>query len=284
MPPVPVVTATPDEDYATIGLSVPVGDADTVTVYRRSPSGRYVVVRGAYRAAPTADPFVINDYEAPIGVVLNYFAVTEKAGVESPVAESDDVALLVSDTWLVDLWNPANSVKVIVEAVPQQEYGITESSMYPLMRRTPVVVQNIRQAAQGSMTFVTETDDEARRVRHLFSMGVPVLFQSALQLGVGNLYFSASKVQENRVTRLAQEQARRWQVEWAEVDRPKPEWVIDLTALGYINYADAYAIFEEYDVLAQRNPDYTTLRTTKKGEVGAVAGGVTRPDLTWRGD
>ena len=184
----------------------------------------------------------------------------------------------------MDLWSPGNSVKVTVESIDKLEYGVSEDVMYPLMRRSPVIVQNVRQAPSGSLQFITETEDEARRVRLLFSMGVPVLFQSPWEYGVGNLYFSASKISEERLSRLATSTERRWNVSWVEVARPKPEWVLDLDSLGFINYGDAYDLYIRYSTLGLAAPDYDALRLTRKGEVGLIAGFTERPDLMWRGD
>lgn len=282
----PVLTVTPDTAVAAYNLSVTVpSGATAMTVRRYHPSGVVVPVRGAYLAEPPAlGPFTVVDNEPPIGVSVTYRAFASNATEESQSAMSTSYELDITDTWLVDLWAPGNSVKVNVEAILGLDYGIDEQVMYPLMRRTPVVVQNVRRAASGSLQFTTDTEDEARRVRMLFSMGVPVLFQSPMSYGVGNLYLSASKVAEERLTRLASDPTRRWKVEWAEVERPNPEWVLDLDSLGFINYGDAYDLYIRYSTLATANEDYDTLRLTRKGEVGLIGGFTERPDLTWRGD
>lgn len=282
----PILTVTPDVAVAANNLSVTVPAGTTgISVRRYHPSGVVVYVRGAYLADPPASgPFIVVDNEPPIGIAVTYKATATNGTDTADSLMSSSYTLNITDSWLVDLWAPGNSVKVNVETITGLDYGVSEDVMYPLMRRTPVVVQNVRRAAAGGLRFTTDTEDEARRVRLLFAMGVPVLFQSPMSYGIGNLYLSASKLSEDRISPIATEPARRWSVEWQEVSRPNPEWVLDLESLGFINYGDAYDLYIRYSTLATANADYDTLRTTRKGEVGLIGGFTERPDLTWRGD
>lgn len=285
----PIITYRVDTEDGAVWLEV---DAvGPTTIWRTSTgSGRSVAVRGAYKATDADARLELYDYEVPIGVEIIYTAVwgdttTGPDNGDVIGVPTDPITLTTTDSWLVDLWDASWSLKVWVEDFTQANYGIEQDIAYPLMRRTPVVSGNVRRAQNGTLTIITETDLDAAKVRNLVANGVPILFQAPMEYGVGNLYMTVGAVSESRMTRRGAEQLRRFVLDYAEVERPRPEWVVNLDTMTNINFADALLIWGVYDRMNTSTDSFEAVRTTKKGGIGDnVAFPIRPPDLTDRGE
>jgi hypothetical protein len=284
-----------DVERSTVELAV--DSVGPTTIWRTSPSGTSVAVRGAYLADGGDDGrLTIYDYEIPIGVPVTYRAVygDPTTGPDQGDAigpDTPEILIETTDSWLVDLWDASNSLKPWVEDMTRTDYDIEADAQYPLMRRTPIVAGNVRRAAAGTLRILTETDADAASLRRLVANGVPILFQAPMQYGVGNLYMTIGRVAEERVTSRGAEPIRRFSLDYLEVERPRPEWVVSLDQMTNINFADALLIYGWFGNIDQRCQDFEALRTTKKGAIGGgdgddqtVTAPIRHPDLTWRGE
>lgn len=285
------ITYVVDNEKATVELSV--DTAGPTSIWRTSvASGNSVLVRGAYLVDGGDDSRLdVFDYECPIGVPVKYRAVygntTSPDDGDAIGPDTPQIIIESTDTWLVDLWDAAKSVKAQVENFQTMDYDIDSDAVYPLLRRTPIVNGNVRRAMAGSFSIITDTANEARLVRNLLANGQPILFQSPAEYDVGNCYMVIEKLQEQRLALRGAEHTRRFILEYKEVDRPKPEWVVNLDNMNNINFADMLLIWGWFENVNNRAEDFEAVRTTKKGSIGdgiedGVAAPIRPPDLTPR--
>lgn len=294
------ITYVVDTETSTVELSVDTAGPTTIwrTSYYEQPDGTMepsnsVIVRGAYLEDGGADSRLdVFDYECPVGVTVTYRCVY--GNTSSPDdgdaigPDTPEIIIESTNTWLVDLWDARNSHKAWIESFDTMEYDIDSDAVYPLLRRTPIVNGNVRRAMAGSFSILTETANDARKIRNLLANGLPILFQSPSEYDVGNCYMTIEKLTEQRLNMRGEEHMRRFILEYKEVDRPKPEWVVNLDNMNNINFADMLLIWGWFENVNNRAEDFEAVRTTKKGSIGdapaedGIAGPIRPPDLTPR--
>lgn len=242
-------------DAVTATVTPPSG-AVNLWLSRVGPSGELTYVRGANPfALPSAGPGGgvqrLRDYEPPIGVPLTYSAiVTDAAGVQS----SPTTAVLTipaGDTdnpWLVDIASPANTQRVIVEQLAELEFEAASGVHYVLNRRTPIVTSDVARAPKFQLTFATLDDGGYEKAHGALGNGVPVLLRTPPAQGVGSMYLAATGWKEQRPSRLAQEDSRRFVVDCVQVDRPDPILYVAAAIATYAGVRDAYDSYAALDV------------------------------------
>ena len=128
-------------------------NAGAVTFSRAGPSGVSATVRG-WSGVPVSQHVQVSarDYEAPIGVPLTYTVdCRDGAGVE---LDTQTLTITVpsngcSDTWLNDLARVGNTLKVVLEQIPELDY-VTPTSVHEVItRRAPIVTQRHRAHAES---------------------------------------------------------------------------------------------------------------------------------------
>ena len=231
---------------------VPAGGA-RLTFTRTGPSGTAAVVRG-WAAAPVAEGEVVaRDYEAPIGVPLTYVALCEDlagADVETLTATVTIASGGCSDTWLNDLARVGNTLRVVLEQIPELEYETPTTVHEVITRRTPIVTSDIAHTAELEVSFLTESDDERDRARAMLGNGIPVLLRTPPENGVGNMYLAVLGFSEQRIVQLATVVDRRFVVDARHVARPDPTLFVPLAAVIYEDVRAAYASY--LDVRTER--------------------------------
>jgi hypothetical protein len=242
--------ATVEPDYQNVELTydTPAG-AGLLTLSRTGPSGVAATVRG-WSSAPVAGGVRVTarDYEAPIGVPLTYTADCRTgAGAE---LETLTTSITVpsggcSDMWLNDLARVGNSLKVIVEQIPELLYPIPSTEHDVITRRTPIVTSDVAHTPSLEVSVLTETDDARARARALLGNGVPILLRTPPENGVGNMYLSVTEFKEQRIVAGATVPDRRFVISARQVARPDPDLFAPDTAVLYQNVRDSYATYEE---------------------------------------
>ncbi len=113
-PPAPTLTVHTDADpcprVEVLITPMPV-DAARITVWR-SWAGQREVVRGAKETLVAGDYLVI-DYEAPLGVAVEYSAVAyDVSGTPSAESAGTTATVAVTDVWVQDPLDPASALQV----------------------------------------------------------------------------------------------------------------------------------------------------------------------------
>lgn len=257
-----VATLYLSQGYVRLHVTFPAGPTG-VDVYRVGPSGVRGYVRGAKGAALAAGvtSFDVVDYETPFGLAVTYYAVVRNGSGDSPASAGVVVTVDVDDDWLVDLDDARNTGPVYVESFAELEYEAPQGVHRILGRRTPIVTSDLRWTPSGRLVLVTLDVAAARRVRDALGSSSPLLLRSRFERGVGNMYLLARTVAEQRISRLATEPARRWQVDVVEIDRPDPSLYLPLG----VSYAEIAAQWATYAAAAAARPDYGALAYDRTG-------------------
>lgn len=274
-PPGIVVDAALDVGGAAITLTVPAG-ATRVWCWRVSPSGEQAYVRGVvdlHVTPPTT--LLLFDFEAPLGVELVYHASSANDAGEASVLDSTDTITLptsaAEDPWLVDVGQPGNSQQVLVESMTELAYSVPVGVHKVIGRRAPIVLSDVAPYPSSELVFVTGSDGEREMARATLGNGIPFLFKSGPEQGVGQMYLSVLEWAEQRPSRLALHPDRRFRVRVQQVDRPDPKLIVPTTMIA--TYLDVREGFDNYaDVKASRS-SYQALMLT----YGGGAGGTVEP-------
>ncbi|WP_328967957.1 hypothetical protein [Streptomyces sp. NBC_00239] len=195
-------------------------------LWRMDPSGTLVPVRGSdgdLTAVPiTGDVGVAEDYEAPLGIAVRYY-LKLFTGSAYTAATSDPLTLTdVADTEIVlkDPGLPARQTRAVVEGLPSWQRSARQG-VHPVRGRSrPVVITDVRVSRTGSMTLVTETQQEIDAMWWLLDTGATLLVQWPRTWGERDVYVQVGDVTEERLARIADYADRRWSLALTEVDRP----------------------------------------------------------------
>lgn len=241
-------------------VDVPAGH-NRISISRVGPSGTKAYVRNLVGAVATPGTLTVyRDYEAPIGVPLTYTVETWNSATPATVTTQTGVITVpdggCSNTWLTDLVRAQNTFQVVLEELAELDYDYPTGVHQILDRRTPVVTSDIANTPTFELSFLTDTDDQRLRARAILGNGVPVLLRTPPQDGIGNVYFSVTGWQEQRVVRLATQPARRFVTECVQVDRPDPGLFKPLVP---VSYADVKATFATYAALKAARASYDAL-------------------------
>jgi hypothetical protein len=246
-----VATLEPEAGNVRLDYTVPAGGA-TLTLSRTGPSGTPAAVRGWDQADVVPGPVIARDFEAPIGVPLTYTATTRNAA--GTVIDTSTAAVTIPagtcDSWLNDLARVANTMRVIVESLPELAFNVPATVHEIIARRSPIVSSDIAHTPGFELSFLTETLEERDRARATLGNGVPVLLRTTPEMGIGNLYFAVLAYSEQRLATDGQLPDRRFKVTARQVERPDPELY---APVGVATYQHIKATFTTYaDLLAGR--------------------------------
>jgi hypothetical protein len=245
-------TVEPDARDVRLDYTVPATGA-TVTFSRTGPSGTPATVRAWDDAPVQPGSVVARDFEAPIGVPLTYTAQTRNTSgaVVSTVTTTITIPSEgCSDTWLNDLARVANTMRVLIESLPELEFPVPATAHEIITRRAPIVSSDIAHTPAFELSFLTESLDKRDRARAILGNGVPVLLRTPPEDGIGNLYLSVLGYREQRIVPAGTVPDRRFVVSGRQVERPDPELY---APIGIATYQHVKATFGTYaDLKAQR--------------------------------
>jgi len=254
-PAAPTFTLAVDaaSDAVVIHVTVPAG-ATKLFLARTGPSGTLAYVRGANPmvVTPGASVFV-RDFEAPIGVPLDYTAqAANDAGEQSPTTLHTVTVPShgCSDTWLTDIAAPANTQRVIIERLDELDYIAASGVHFVLNRRTPIVTSDIARSPSFELSVLTETEDERERTRAALRNGALVLLRTPPENGIASVYFVPTEWKEQRIVNMATLPDRRFVISCVQVDRLDP-----------ILYAPAF--LASYDGIRRAYDDYADLKASR---------------------
>lgn len=247
-----VATLEAEAGNVRLDYTVPAGGA-TLTLSRTGPSGTPAAVRGWDGAEVVAGAVIARDFEAPLGVPLTYTATTLDAG--GAVIDTSTAAVTVPagacGAWLNDLARVANTMRVLVESLPELTFGVPATVHEILARRSPIVSSDVAHTPGFELSFLTETLEERDRARATLGNGVPVLLRTDPEQGIGNLYFAVLGYSEQRIVTDGLLPDRRFKVTARQVERPDPELY---APVGVATYQHVTATFATYaDLLAGRS-------------------------------
>ena len=266
-PPPGLVLAAHAFDAVRATLTIPAG-VTRVWLRRRSPSGVEEFVRGVSGLAVTPSTVLeVYDYEAPIGVELEYRASSANASGET--SSTDTVATITvpasssDDPWLVNIGQPTNTMQVAVESLAELEYGVLVGVHHVIGRRAPIVTSDVAPTPAFELVFSTETEGQRDRARATLGDGMPVLLRTPPEHGVGSSYFSVLSWSEQRPSRLALHADRRFRVRAQEVDRPDAKLFVPTTLIA--SYGTVLADYDDYGDVEARAETYAALLFTYGG-------------------
>ncbi|MEV0917827.1 hypothetical protein AB0I93_26665 [Streptomyces sp. NPDC049967] len=227
---IPIMSVEVREPTAAISLSIrELTAGDLIRVYRMTESGARTLVRGPdglYDGTVTiaADLIIIEDYESPLGVPVQYFVelidpvsgATETRYSDRVVIPHDDINI----AWLKDPANPQRNLRVMVARAPDWQRPIEQSQYVVRGRRNKVVLSGRRQGLEGDLGVWTFTDDDRAALHWLLDDGNVLLWQAAPGMGVDDMYVSVAEVPEARTGGPAMEQMRAWTLPLTQVDMP----------------------------------------------------------------
>lgn len=87
-------------------------------------------------------------------------------------------------------------------------------------RARPVIISDVRTSRAGTMTLVTETQDELNTMWWLLETGNTLLLQWPSEWGERDVYVQVGDVTEAHVAEYAGYRDRTWSIPLTEVDRP----------------------------------------------------------------
>ncbi|MFF3324975.1 hypothetical protein [Streptomyces sp. NPDC002889] len=200
----------------------------TLTVWRVTADGTRTLVRGADglidRATITSDVYVVEDYEAPLGVPFYYYSESrDTSGVVTADRTTDTVTLTHADAneaWIKDPGQPQRNMKMLVKQPPDWQRPISQSEFRVRGRRNSVVLSDVRGGLEGDLVVWTRNDDERAALHWLLDSGNVVLWQAAPGMGVADMYVNVGQVTEARVSPYAPEQWREWTLPLRQADMP----------------------------------------------------------------
>jgi hypothetical protein len=201
---------------------------DTVTVWRVASNGTRTLVRGTNGLIDgdtlASDVLVIEDYEAPLGAPVSYYAETKNAsgGVVATRA-SDTVTLAVGNAqygWLKDPGNPQRNLHVMIARAPDWARPIQQAEYRVKGRRNSVIHYDTRGGLEGDLTLYTQSDDEREQLHWLLDPGTTLLWQASPGYGVSDMYVAVGQITEARPGGAATEPLRIWTLPLKEVDMP----------------------------------------------------------------
>lgn len=266
-PPPGLVLAAHAFDAVRATLTIPAG-VTRVWLRRKSPSGAEEFVRGVSGLAVTPSTVLeVYDYEAPIGVALEYHASSANASGETSttdtVATITVPALDTDDPWLVNIGQPTNTQQIAVESLVELEYAVPVGVHRVISRRAPIVTSDVAPTPAFELVFTTETEVARDRARATLGDGMPVLLRTPPAQGVGSSYFAVLSWSEQRPSRLALHADRLFRVRAQEVDRPDAKLFVPTTLIA--SYATVLDDYADYGDLEARAETYSAMLFTYGG-------------------
>ena len=259
--PITEISKSDTSAYITLTLrELTVGS--TITVWRLDPDGGRTLVRGVnglLDAEPVlTDVLVIEDYEAPLGVPVSYYAEARDASnIVIATRASATVTLDPGDVqygWLKDPGNPARNVRVMIEKAPDWQLPISQTVHRVRGASAPIVLSDVRGSLEGDLSVFTQTDDERLALRQLLAQGSVLLWQAAPGMGEEDVYVAVGVAASARGGGIASDPWRTWTLPLVQVALP--------VAVGVASSAGRTG----YDVLAENATGLDVLTRYATGE------------------
>ncbi|WDM16736.1 hypothetical protein J3S85_37870 [Streptomyces lavenduligriseus] len=198
------------------------------TLTRITSSGASAPVRGwagdLVDQVITGDVAVITDYEVPLGVPVQWRLMAKDPtglGWRSYLSDPVTVESSPTDVWLKDPGLPARSVQLTVGTpMPTWSRAARQGVNSVRGRQLPVVISDVRSGKTGTLTVITETDDDVRALWWVLETGNTLLLQWPPGWGEDDMYVSVGDVQAAPIVDYAEVHDRAWQLPLTQVDRP----------------------------------------------------------------
>ncbi|MER7922176.1 hypothetical protein ABTY96_03395 [Streptomyces sp. NPDC096057] len=170
------------------------------------------------------DIAVATDYEAPLGVTVQWRATVKNPSGSGIFLYTSDPLTLdaeTTDVWLKDPGNPARSTRVTVATpMPTWTTDARQGVNKVVGRGLPVVISDVRSGKTGDLTVVTETDADRQALSWVLETGNVLLLQWPPGWGEDDIYVSVGGVQLAPVVDYAEFHDRTWVLPLTQVDRP----------------------------------------------------------------
>jgi hypothetical protein len=176
-------------------------------------------------ATITGDLAIVEDYEAPLGVACRYYVRVwttssyYRASTSEPITlpEPPDTMVVIKDPGL-----PARWAEAVVSrgGMPDWTRSARQGVNPVRGRARPIIISDVRTSRTGTMTLVTETQDELDSMWWLLETGNTLLLQWPSEWGERDVYVQVGDVTEAHVAEYAGYRDRTWSVPLTEVDRP----------------------------------------------------------------
>ncbi|MBW1600902.1 hypothetical protein JJV70_02045 [Streptomyces sp. JJ66] len=220
-------TAHPETGSVTLVMRE-LSEGQYMTLYRVGADGQRTLVRGSTGMVEDLlveqDLLVFEDYEAPQGVPVRYWAdLVDSGGATAGYRESSTVTVDpgdINEAWLKDPGFPHRNIRVLVQAAPEWTRPVEQAVMRPRGRRHAVVHSDVRGGLEGTLTVWTRSDEERAALHWLLDAGRVLLWQAAPGMGVDDLYVQVGEVSEARVSAYAPEPWRAWSLPLVQQDVP----------------------------------------------------------------
>lgn len=178
------------------------------TVYRQTPDGTVSPVRGGDPWVSYAARGWLYDQEAPLGAVVQYYAVptlsdgTQGARSSGAVIQTTAPKGGYQDpgVWLVSLETPADSMQVRTQASLGGSYAARVDKQIVLGSPYPAVTTDTRNALSTTMTVLTAGQDEYTRLLNLINQNV--LFRKSIDWERPDGYFIVEDATAQALSRL----------------------------------------------------------------------------------
>lgn len=217
----PVLTVTTNP-AGYVELVVTCGDATTVTIQRITETGS-VTVRGAKDADIASGVFYISDYEIPQAISYTYVASVSDGSTVASTDQVDTVGIDRGGDYIAAVAAPFSGTLINVESLTQEDLETQSDRVVVLGRPDPVVVTFGRTWMSGNLVLISLTDAERKALETIFSSGRLVMFSPRIGVGYDEVLFLApGDISVERVSKIAYEPARRWQVQVQRVAPPPP--------------------------------------------------------------
>lgn len=224
----PLVEVTAVDATASVTVTLrELNTASTITVWRVTPDGNRTLVRGVGGLISgtilTSDVLVIEDYEAPLGVAVYYYAETKTGTVVTGTRTTDTVTLTPGDLnlcWLKDPGNPQRNLQVMVKAPPAWSAPIPQAAYKVRGRSNVVTHSDVRGGLEGDLVVWTRSDAEAAGLKWILSSGNVLLWQVTPGVHETDMYVSVAQVGLPRAVPRADEEWREWTLPLTQADMP----------------------------------------------------------------
>ncbi|MEU1037694.1 hypothetical protein [Streptomyces sp. NPDC005907] len=171
----------------------------------------------------TGDVAVITDYEAPLGVPVQWRTTIKNPAGSGSFSYTSDPVTLTSETldvWIKDPGLPARSVHATVQTLPDWQRAARQGVNQVRGRVRPIIISDVRTSRTGTLTLTTQTEEEKDELWWVLDSGNTLLLQWPPGWGEKDVYVSVGDVTEAHITESAEFSDRAWTLALTEVDRP----------------------------------------------------------------
>lgn len=195
-------------------------------LWRVMPDGSTTPVRGATSDMTmmtiVGDVAVAEDYEAPLGTPVRYMVKlwTGSAYVSVTSAAVTLAAPPVTEVVIKDPVQPARWTTATVETLPDWQRAARQGVNVVRGRARPIVISDVRTSRTGSVTLVTETEEERDQLWWVLDSGATLLLQWPIGWHEADMYVSVGDAGAAHIVPSAQYADREWTAALTEVDRP----------------------------------------------------------------